>query len=208
LANKIAWQAFCYYFCILNFKNNKSMNSQSVPENEAMQDKLTSEEQEQTVPTPEAPAIELDEMATLQEALNASKDQYVRLMAEFENFRKRTAKERLELFQTAGKDIIQSLLEVVDDMHRAEQQIESAADVQALKEGVALVFSKLKSTLQHKGVKEMEAKGMEFNPDLHEAITEIPAPTEELKGKVVDVLERGYYMNDKLIRFAKVVVGK
>ena len=135
-------------------------------------------------------------------------DQLLRLKAEFENFRKRTAKERLELFQTAGKDIIQSLLEVVDDMHRAEQQIESAADVQALKEGVALVFSKLKSTLQHKGVKEMEAKGMEFNPDLHEAITEIPAPTEELKGKVVDVLERGYYMNDKLIRFAKVVVGK
>ncbi|MDE3255724.1 MAG: nucleotide exchange factor GrpE [Bacteroidota bacterium] len=184
------------------------MNSQSVPENEAMQDKLTPEEQEQTTSTADAAAPEQDEVAALQAALEASKDQYVRLMAEFENFRKRTAKERLELFQTAGKDIIQSLLEVVDDMHRAEQQIEAAADVQALKEGVALVFSKLKSTLQHKGVKEMEAKGMEFNPDLHEAITEIPAPTEELKGKVVDVLERGYYMNDKLIRFAKVVVGK
>ena len=183
------------------------MNSQSVPENEAMQDKLTPEEQEQTTSTADATAPEQDEVAALQAALEASKDQYVRLMAEFENFRKRTAKERLELFQTAGKDIIQSLLEVVDDMHRAEQQIEAAADVQALKEGVALVFSKLKSTLQHKGVKEMEAKGMEFNPDLHEAITEIPAPTEELKGKVVDVVEKGYLLNEKVIRFAKVVVG-
>lgn len=149
-----------------------------------------------------------DEADKLQRDLDEVKDKYLRLVAEFDNFRRRTAKESNELRATAGKEIIQSLLVVLDDMERAEKQIEKANDVAAVKEGVSLVFSKLKSTLQHKGLKVMESINQPFDADIHEAITEIPAPNEEMVGKVMDVVEPGYYLNDKLIRFAKVVVGK
>jgi molecular chaperone GrpE len=144
----------------------------------------------------------------LQNELDETKDKYLRLVAEFDNFRRRTAKESNELRATAGKELIQSLLVVLDDMERAEKQIEKANDIAAVKEGVSLVFSKLKSTLQHKGLKVMESINQPFDADLHEAITEIPAPNEGMVGKVMDVVEPGYYLNDKLIRFAKVVVGK
>ena len=149
-----------------------------------------------------------EEAGKVQKELDETKDKYLRLVAEFDNFRKRTAKERIELSQTAGREIIQALLVVLDDMERAEKQIETATDVAAVKEGVHLVFSKLKSTLQHKGLKAMESMNQPFNADIHEAITEIPAPNEDMVGKVMDVVEPGYYLNDKLIRFAKVVVGK
>lgn len=148
------------------------------------------------------------ELEKLQKDLDDAKDKYVRLVAEFDNFRKRNAKERLELIATAGKDIVQSLLEVLDDMERAEKQIESTEDVKAIKEGITLVFNKLRNTMQQKGVKAMESKNQPFNPDLHEAITEIPVPNDDMKGKVIDEVEKGYYLNDKLIRYAKVVVGK
>lgn len=136
------------------------------------------------------------------------KDKYLRLVAEFENFRKRNAKERLEFMQTAGRDVIQPLLEVLDDSERAEKQLQTSGDINSIKEGISLVFNKLRHTLQQRGVKKMESVNQEFNPDLHEAITEIPAPSENMKGKVIDEIEPGYYMNDKLIRHAKVVVGK
>ncbi len=129
-------------------------------------------------------------------------------MAEFDNFRRRTAKERLELIQTAGKEVIASMLEVLDDCDRAEKQLQANADAEQVKTGVQLVFNKLRSNLQSKGLKVMETKGTDFDADMHEAITEIPAPTPDLAGKVVDELEKGYYLNDKIIRFAKVVVGK
>ena len=144
----------------------------------------------------------------LREELNEVKDKYVRLVAEFENFRKRNAKERLELTQTAGKDIIQSLLDVLDDSDRAAKQLETSEDIATLREGISLVFNKLHHTLQQKGLKVMDSMGQEFNPDMHEAITEIPAQSEDMVGKVVDVVQQGYYLNDKLIRYAKVVVGK
>jgi molecular chaperone GrpE len=144
----------------------------------------------------------------LEAELQEQKDKYIRLMAEFDNFRRRTAKERLELIQTAGKDVIVSLLDVLDDCDRAEKQIQATEDVKQIKEGVALVFGKMRSALQSKGVKEMKSVHEEFDVEKHEAITEIPAPTEELKGKVLDEVQKGYYLNDKLIRFAKVVVGK
>ena len=153
------------------------------------------------------PLAEETELDSVKAELEESKDKYVRLVAEFDNFRKRTARERIELIQTAGRDIISGLLEVLDDVDRAQQQIDNSQDKQ-LTEGVSLVFNKLRTYLQAKGLKPMEAKGEDFNPDLHEAITEIPAPTEELKGKVVDEVTRGYYLNDKIIRHAKVVVGK
>lgn len=148
------------------------------------------------------------ELDKKQQELNEMRDKYLRLVAEFDNFKKRTAKERIELMQTASKELMVALLDVLDDTERATKQIESAADINAVKDGVALVFNKLKSTLQTKGLKPMESLHTEFNPDLHEAITEIPAPTDDLKGKVIDDMQKGYYLNDKLIRFAKVIVGK
>lgn len=151
---------------------------------------------------------EESEYEKLRAELNDAKDKYLRLVAEFENFRKRNAKERMELTQTAGKDIIQSLLDVVDDSNRATKQMETTTDINMIKEGVSLVFNKLRNTLQQKGLKAMDSINQPFDADLHEAITEIPAPNEDMVGKVIDVIQPGYYLNDKLIRHAKVVVGK
>ncbi len=153
------------------------------------------------------PVANEDEIEKLKAEVQELKEKYLRQVAEFDNFRKRTAKERLELIQTAGKDVIVSLLDVLDDCDRAEKQLQTSNDAAAIKEGVQLVFTKLRNTMQSKGVKPMQTIGTEFNPDNQEAITEIPAPTEALKGKVVDEVVKGYYLNDKIIRFAKVVVG-
>ena len=149
-----------------------------------------------------------EEIEKLQAEIAELKDKHLRLVAEFDNFRRRNAKERIELVQTAGKDILQSLLVVLDDMDRASRQLEATTDVAVLKDGVSLVFNKLRTILQQKGLRVLDAANHEFNPDLHEAITEIPAPNEKMKGKIMDVVESGYYLNDKLIRHAKVVVGK
>lgn len=143
-----------------------------------------------------------------QQELDEMRDKYLRLIAEFDNYKKRTAKERIELMQTANKEVIVSLLDVLDDSERAAKQLETTTDINAIKDGVLLVFNKLKTTLQSKGLKPMESLHTEFNPDLHEAITEIPAPDKKLQGKVVDDMQKGYYLNDKLIRYAKVIVGK
>lgn len=135
-------------------------------------------------------------------------DKYIRLVAEFDNFRKRNAKEKIELIKTASEDIIKSLLEVMDDMDRAENQFQTSTQIDDLKNGVSLIFNKFRNTLIAKGLEPMNAKEQEFNPDLHEAITEIPAPQPELVGKVVDEVIKGYTLNEKIIRHAKVVVGK
>lgn len=154
------------------------------------------------------PVAEESELEKLKAELDESRDKYLRMVAEFDNFKRRNAKERIELIQTAGKEVISELLEVLDDCDRAQKQLEASDDSKAIKEGVMLVFNKLRNTLQARGVKAMETVNQEFNADLHEAITEIPAPSEELKGKVVDEIVKGYYLNDKIIRHAKVVVGK
>jgi molecular chaperone GrpE len=154
------------------------------------------------------PPEDESEMGKLQQEAAEWKDKYLRLVAEFDNARKRNAKERIELIQTAGKDVITSLLDVLDDSERAQKQLENSNDAVAIKEGVLLVFNKLRNTLQSRGLKPMNSTGQEFNPDLHEAITEIPAPSKQLEGKVLDEVQKGYYLNDKIIRFAKVVVGK
>lgn len=150
---------------------------------------------------------EESELEKLKEAVEEEKNKYLYLMAEFDNFRRRTAKERIEQVQTAGKEVIISLLEVLDDADRAEAELSKTLDPTEM-QGVKLVFHKLRSILQARGLRLMEAKGEDFDADKHEAITEIPAPTKELKGKVVDEIEKGYLLNDKIIRFAKVVVGK
>ncbi len=161
---------------------------------------------ELNVNTSEA-ATEPSAEVKLKEDLTLANDKYLRLYAEFDNYKRRTTKERVELLQTAGKEVIVSMLPVIDDFERAVKAMENATDINAVKEGVLLVQSKLKSILTQKGLKEMDAKGTTFDADIHEAITNIPAPTDDLKGKVVDELEKGYYLNDKVVRFAKVVVG-
>lgn len=142
----------------------------------------------------------------LKEELKQANEKYLRLYAEFDNYKRRTTKERIELLQTAGKDVIISLLPVLDDYDRALKSMDNATDVVAVKTGIELVQQKFKKLLAQKGLKEMNAQGESFDADIHEAITNIPV-NDALKGKVVDELEKGYFLNDKVIRFAKVVVG-
>ena len=149
-----------------------------------------------------------EEINKLRSELDEQKDKYIRLFAEFDNYKRRSAKERMELIQTAGKEVITSLLQVLDDCDRAEKQMQESNDPNQIKEGVMLVFNKLRRTLQAQGLKPMESFHTEFDVEKHEAITEIPVGDKKLKGKVVDEIEKGYYLNDKLIRFAKVVTGK
>ncbi|MBS1909843.1 MAG: nucleotide exchange factor GrpE [Bacteroidetes bacterium] len=146
------------------------------------------------------------ELATLTNELETQKDKYLRLFAEFDNYKRRTAKERVELIQTAGKDLIINLLDILDDVDRAEKQMETTPDALQVNEGNQLIFTKLKTLLQQKGLKEIQSLHTDFDVEKHEAVSQIQAG-EALKGKVVDVLQKGYYLNDKLIRFAKVVVG-
>lgn len=137
-----------------------------------------------------------------------AKDKHLRLFSEFENYRRRTSKERLELISTANEDLIKSLLPVVDDFVRAKKAFEQSENQDPALDGFLLIYHKLIKTLEQKGLKKMElVEGSEFTTDLHEAITQIPAPKEELKGKIVDVVESGYLLGDKVIRFAKVVIG-
>ncbi len=158
-----------------------------------------------------APEVENEPLSELDQAkaeLAEQKDKYLRLMAEFDNYKRRTAKERMELIQTAGKDVIVSLLDVLDDCDRAEKQLNGSDDIAVQKEGIQLVFNKIRSTMQAKGLIAMESIGKDFDVELHEAITEVPVPDDKQKGKVIDEVTKGYLLNEKIIRFAKVVVGK
>ena len=154
------------------------------------------------------PIEEENEIQKIKDELAEQKDKYLRLLAEFDNYKRRTSKEWIEMKQTAGKEVIVSLLEVLDDSDRAEKQLDSSENIGLIREGVKLVFNKLRNTLHAKGLKTMESIQTDFDVEKHEAITEMPAPSDNLKGKVVDELQKGYYLNDKIIRFAKVVIGK
>ncbi len=148
-----------------------------------------------------------DPAKLLQAKVDELNDKYIRLYSEFDNYRKRTIKEKSDLHKTAGEDIFKILLPVLDDFERAIGSMKEAKDINALKEGVELIYSKLKNSLQQKGLAPMESKGEAFDADIHEAITNVPAPTEDLKGKVVEEVEKGYSLNGKVIRYAKVIVG-
>ncbi len=139
--------------------------------------------------------------------LKEKDDKYLRLYAEFENYKRRTSAERIELFKTAGQEIMLAMIPVLDDFERALKAMETATDISSVKEGIELVSHKFKNTLVSKGLKPMESVGQPFNADLHEAITNIPAPTEDMKDKVIDEVEKGYYLGEKVIRYAKVIVG-
>jgi molecular chaperone GrpE len=144
----------------------------------------------------------------LQQQLSELNDRYLRLFAEFDNFKKRNARERNEFAKTANSDVLSALLPVLDDFSRAMKQMENAQSMEAIQEGVALIQQKLFTVLENKGVKPMKSLGEVFNPELHEAIAELNVDDNSLKGKVVDEIESGYFLNDKILRHAKVVVGK
>ncbi len=152
---------------------------------------------------PEAP-----EEPTIEEKMAVVEDKYLRLVAEFDNFRKRTAKERMELLSIANEDLLKGMLPVLDDMERAVKAMQTADDAGAIREGVTLIQDKLVKYLESRGLKQFDATGATLNTDEHDAVTKFPAPTEAQKGKVIDVIQHGYTLNGKVIRFAKVVVGE
>lgn len=176
-------------------------------EKELTQDNLVNETTEQAATEGIPSAEQLTEEEKLKEELAKEKDRFLRLFAEFENYKKRTSKERLDLFKTANQEVLQAMLPVLDDFDRALVQIAKSEDETLLK-GVELIHNKLKDTLVSKGLEQVELKaGDDFNADFAEAITQIPAPSDDLKGKIVDVVEKGYKLGDKIIRFPKVVIG-
>lgn len=176
-----------------------SINTQPTDKNQVPEDK-TSKSKSKTKTD--------DKIKSLESAVQQEKDKFLRIFAEFENYKKRTSKERIELFKTAGQDVISSLLPVLDDFERALVQLSKLED-QTMFAGISLINNKLKDTLISKGLEPFEVNtGDLFNADFHEAVTQIPAPTEDMKGKVVDVLEKGYKLGEKIIRYPKVVIGQ
>ena len=144
----------------------------------------------------------------LKQKFDELNDKYLRLMAEFDNYRKRTLKEKMDLTKYAEEDVLKGILKVVDDMERAINNLGTAPDMNAVKEGVELIYKKFKSFLETRGLKEVEAMNQELDTDKHEAVAKFTAPSEDLKGKIIDVVEKGYYLHDKVIRYAKVVIGE
>jgi len=189
--------------------NKKKKEEEPVVENNTAEEAAENIENtaEQTENEVSEPVVELSVEEKLSQQVAELNDKYLRLFAEFDNFKRRTQKERVELLQTAGKDIVVSLLPVLDDFERAIKATEKSTEVAPVREGIELIQTKLKSILSQKGLKEIESLNTPFDTDLHEAITQIPSPSEDLKGKVIDQLEKGYTLNDKVVRFAKVVVG-
>ena len=147
-------------------------------------------------------------IASYEEKIKELADKYLRLSAEFDNYRKRTLKEKIELTKSAGEELLKNILPVMDDFERGIKTVNNASDITSIKEGIDLIYNKFKDFLNQNGVREIDAKDKEFNIDFHEAVTKIPAAKKDLKGKVVDVIEKGYTLNDKVIRYSKVVIGE
>lgn len=190
----------------LTKKETKKVNNEQAVEKEELVDDKTIKTEEM-LSEEDLPSCETD-IEQLEATIVDLKDKHLRLFSEFDNYRRRTTKERIELFKTASSEMIIELLSVLDDFDRANKSFETATDCVPVKEGFELIHAKIKSLLAKKGLENMDSQGKEFDTDFHEALTEIPAPTKELKSKVVDVIEKGYLLNGKVIRFAKVVVGK
>ncbi|MCO5268534.1 MAG: nucleotide exchange factor GrpE [Brumimicrobium sp.] len=177
-------------------------NKQETEDNKAVEQNNDEKEvQEETIET-------VSEEETLSAKIEELNDKYMRLYSEFDNFRRRTSKEKLEILANASEDVIRDLLPVLDVFERAIENNEKSSDAEAIKEGFQLIYGKLNSILVGKGLKPMESIGTTFDVEQHEAITNIPAPDADSKGKVMDVVEKGYFLNDKVIRYAKVVVGQ
>jgi molecular chaperone GrpE len=175
-------------------------------------DKVEDNLEAQIEVTPETVVEDVDvrsETDKLQDELQKEKDKFLRLFAEFENYKKRTTRERIELFKTASEDVMKSLLPVLDDFERALNHIEEDKEAEDLRKGVLLIYKKMLTSLEQKGLSQIKVKkGDVFNADNHEAVTQIPAPSKKLKGKIIDVIEKGYALGDKVIRFPKVIIGQ
>ena len=188
-------------------KKDKDLQEE-IQERQEQETAFSAEEQETIADTNEAPEEQEDPLAKAQAELEEWNDKYLRLSAEFDNFRKRTMKEKAELILNGGEKVIASILPVVDDLERALTTMDTATDVAAVKEGVELICQKFLKTLSTQGVSQIETIDQELNTDYHEAIAMVPSPTEEGKGKIVDCLEKGYLLGEKVVRHAKVVVGQ
>jgi molecular chaperone GrpE len=192
------------------------MSKEKVAEEKEQVENNTAENQEEKNPKQEgheeindnSNTDESSDEVNQEDLVKEANEKYLRLYSEFENFRRRTAKEKLELIATASEDVIKDLLPVLDDFERAIKTNEDSEDIESLKEGFVLLHQKIHSILKSKGLVEMDSNGKDFNIDEHEALTKIPSPSKDLKGKVVDVIEKGYKLKDKVIRYAKVVVGE
>ena len=186
------------------------MNNEELKADEATIQEMAEETESKSDEKPKKSRKKSDKkLEKLEQEIGEQKDKYLRLYSEFENFRRRSAKERLELISTASSELMEELLPVLDDFERALKSFSDEEQHKEIKEGIELVYHKYKRVLENKGLKEIEvAAGSEFDSEFQEAITKIPAPQEELKGKVVDVIEKGYKMSDKVLRFAKVVIGE
>jgi len=181
--------------------------SEGVKEEEVAEEPETGSEEESDIKAAED-ELEEDPLEKLQAEVQEAKDKYLRLYSEFENFRRRTAKERLGLINTATEDLMTSLLPVMDDFERAQKALEESEDHKASKEGFDLIYNKFSNILKQKGLKSMEDKsGTAFNTEFHEAISQMPVDKKKMKGKIIDIIEKGYYLDEKVIRFAKVVIG-
>ncbi len=184
-------------------EHTEGMQQEASPTKEKIEENgAECEEVEQPV------AIEVDPIDELQNQLNESKDKYIRLSAEFDNFRKRTLREKMDLMKYASEDVIKGILPLIDDFERAITHSETASDIEAMKQGLVLIHGKFLDFLKNNGVKEIEAMEQELDTDKHDAVTKTPAPKDKLKGKIVDVVQKGYMLNDKVIRFSKVVIGE
>ena len=196
----------------MNKKNHKNTKKEPIVD-EAMeqstsQDELNMMEDQATENKGQSEGGEEAEIIKLEKQNAELKDKYLRLYAEFDNFKRRTVKEKLDLMRTAAQDTMTALLPVLDDFDRAKKNAEDDKNTEVFTDGIRLVYQKLYSILTQKGLEAMESTGDAFDPELHEAVTEIPAPSEEMKGKIIDTIERGYKLGDKIIRHAKVVTGK
>lgn len=189
-------------------KEVETTDNPTVEETAKVEEPKTEEKKEKKKTKKSAKDKKADELEELGQKLQEMNDKYVRLSAEFDNYRKRTLKEKMELTKSASEKVLINILPVKDNFERALKSIDDAKDIEALKEGVHLIYNNFNEFITQNGVKEIEAINKDFDTDIHEAITKIPAPTKDLKGKVVDCVEKGYYLNDKVIRFAKVVVGE
>jgi len=177
-------------------------------EDKIQDEEIENQEEEQIEETQEE-VIELSKEEELEAQVKEANDKYLRLYSEFDNFRKRTQKEKIELYKTAGEDVIKAVLPIIDDFERAQKAMEESDDIQGVKDGIKLIHDKIVSILKQKGLEEVEsAIGKDFDIEFHEAITQIPAPSKKEKGKVMDVVEKGYQLNGKVIRFTKVVIGQ
>jgi len=194
-------------------KEDVAGKEQEVEKNEQLKDEV-SEKVENTKDIDDnkesenTPEEEVDQVAMLEKQLAELNDKHLRLIAEYDNYRKRTLKEKLDLTKTAGQKIFVNILPVIDDFQRAIQHLDTANDLDAIRSGIELIYNKFMNYLSQHGVKAMDAVNQEFNADLHEAISKVPAPSEEMKGKIIDCVETGYVLDDKVIRFPKVIVGE